>query len=121
MAIRTGHFELASAPYSFLANKNNLKWRTYLKVALQLAGFDVFVIGLDALSLDDLRGDVGLMMMALRGNFIGPFNQEGFRLVSKSPSKVMGDGAHFGVHEGVSENRLLTDELGWDVCKLGQC
>lgn len=32
----------------------NLKWRTYLKVALQLAGFDVFVIGLDPLSLDDL-------------------------------------------------------------------
>jgi hypothetical protein len=58
------------------------------------------------------------MMMALRGNFIRPFNQEGFRLISKGPAKVMGDGAHLGVHEGVPENRLLTDELGRDVCKF---
>ena len=99
----------------------NLKWRTYLKVALQLAGFDVFVIGLDPLSLDDLRSDVRLMMMALRGNFIGPFNEEGFSLISKGPAKVMSYGAHLGVHKGVPENRLLTDELGRDVCKLGQC
>ena len=55
MAIKWSvHFELASAPYSFLANKNNFKLRTYLKVALQLAGLDVFVVGLDSLSLDDL-------------------------------------------------------------------
>ena len=97
----------------------NLKWRTYLKVALQLAGFDVFVIGVDPLSLYDLRSDVRLMMMALRGNFIGPFNEEGFSLISKGPAKVVGYGAHLGVHKGVPENRLLTDELGWDVCKLG--
>jgi hypothetical protein len=113
-------FELASAPYSCLAIKNDLKWRTYLKVALQLAGLDVFVIGFNALSLDDLRGDVGLMMVALRGDFIGPFNEEGFRLISKSPAKVMRDGAHLGVHEGVPQDRLLTDELGRDVCELGQ-
>jgi len=113
-------FELASAPYSCHANKNNLKWQTYLEIAFQLAGLDVFVIGFDALSLDDLRGDVGLMLMALRGDFIGPFNEEGFRLISKSPAKVVRDRAHLGVHEGVPEDRLLTDELGRDVCKLGQ-
>ena len=113
-------FELASAPYSCHANKNNLKWQTYLEVAFQLAGLDVFVIGFDALSLDDLRGDVGLMMVALRGDFIRPFNEEGFRLISKSPAKVVRDGAHLGVHEGVPQDRLLTDELGRDVCKLGQ-
>jgi len=49
------------------------------------------------------------MMMALRGKFIGPSNDEGFSLISKGPAKVMSYGAHLGVHKGVPENRLLTD------------
>jgi len=92
----------------------------YLKFALQLAGLDVFLIGLDTLSLDDLRGDVCLMIMALRGNFIGPFYKEGFRLISNSPAKAVRDRARLGVHEGVLEDLFLTEELGRDVCKLFQ-
>jgi hypothetical protein len=61
---------------------------------------------------------VGLRVMALRVNFIGPFNEEGLSLISKSPAKVVRDWAHFGVHESVPEDRLLTNELGRDVSKL---
>ena len=60
-------------------------------------------------------------MMALRGNFIWPFNEEGFRLISKSSAKVVRDRAHLGVHECALEDRLLTEELGRDVFKLYQC
>ena len=59
--------------------------------------------------------------MTLRVNLIGPFNEEGFRLISKSPAKVVRDRAHLGVHESVPEDGLLTNELGRDVCKLCEC
>lgn len=59
---------------------------------------------------------MGLRVMTLRANFIGPFNEEGFCLISKSPAKVVRDRAHLGVHEGVPEDRLLSNEFGRDVC-----
>jgi hypothetical protein len=64
---------------------------------------------------------VGLRVMALWVNFIWPFNEEGFSLISKSPAKVVRDWAHLGVHESVPEDRLLSNELGRDVCKLCEC
>ena len=33
----------------------------------------------------------------------------------------MGNWPHLGIHEGVPEDRLLTNELGRDVCKLCEC
>lgn len=62
-----------------------------------------------------------LMMIALGVNFIGPFDQEGFRLIGKCPTKVVSDWPHLGVHESVPEDRLLTNELGRDICKLREC
>ena len=61
---------------------------------------------------------MGLRVMALRVNFIRPFNEEGFRLISKSPAKVVRDRAHLGVQKGVPEDRFLSNELGRDVCEL---
>jgi len=83
---------------------------TYLKVTFKLACFHSLVICSGACFFYYFSGNMAFLM-TLSMIFIRPFDKESFYLVSESTSQVVRNRTHFCIHESVSQDSFLSNEL----------
>lgn len=86
---------------------------TYLKITFKLASFNCLMIGPDTCSFYYFSGDVAFLV-TLGMIFIRPFNNESLYLVSECTSQVVCDRTHFCIHESVTQDSFLRNEIWRD-------